>query len=161
MTSPEFYRWILVSLRMEFMVNDSYFYPDSECEFDLDRSENRLSSGGKRGRGRPPKSASPAKTSTASSNAPKRGRGRPPKAAEATTVPKKAVVAPASEREASANGDASKKKRGRPSKSSTPHEQVNGISKPQVMCVMISVKIITLVFPGSTNSGANSSRTSR
>ncbi len=69
---------------------------------------------------------------------PKRARGRPAKTGESTPIPKKVVVVQAKkEVEVSTNDDASKKKRGRPSKSSTPNEQINGISKLQVIHSMI------------------------
>jgi hypothetical protein len=105
--------------------------------FYLDEGENipvsSSNSGAKKGRGRPPKSAGSTKASIVS-DAPKRARGRPAKTGE--TIPTKPVVAapPQKKKEEAppVNGDASKKKRGRPSKGSTPTEQINGISKPQV-----------------------------
>ncbi len=101
--------------------------------FYLDEGENipvsSSNSGAKKGRGRPPKSAGSTKASNGS-DAPKRARGRPAKTGET-----KPVAAPAPKKKEAAppvNGDASKKPRGRPSKVSTPTEQINGISKPQV-----------------------------
>jgi hypothetical protein len=97
-------------------------------------------SGAKKGRGRPPKSAGSTKASIVS-DAPKRARGRPAKTGE--TIPTKPVVAapPQKKKEEAppVNGDASKKKRGRPSKGSTPTEQVNGISKPQVQSTPVAI----------------------
>jgi hypothetical protein len=97
-------------------------------------------SGAKKGRGRPPKSAGSTKASIVS-DAPKRARGRPAKTGE--TIPTKPVVAapPQKKKEEAppVNGDASKKKRGRPSKGSTPTEQINGISKPQVQPTPVAI----------------------
>ncbi len=110
--------------------------------FILDEGENNLLSsskntGAKKGRGRPPKSAGSTKVSNNNSNTPKRARGRPPKTGETTPSTKKVVVAPKIQKEVpSTNGDESKKKRGRPSKISTPNEQINGISKPQVNSII-------------------------
>jgi len=93
--------------------------------------------GAKKGRGRPPKSAGSTKVSNNNSNTPKRARGRPPKTGETTPSTKKVVVAPKIQKEVpSTNGDESKKKRGRPSKISTPNEQINGITKPQVNSII-------------------------
>jgi len=51
---------------------------------------------------------------------------------------KNVVVPNKKTEEATTNGDANKKKRGRPSKSSTPTEQINRISKPQVQSAPVS-----------------------
>lgn len=64
--------------------------------------------GGKKGRGRPPKSASPTK-GIKSSDTPKRGRGRPPKTGESTPMTKNVVVPNKKTEEATTNGDANKK----------------------------------------------------
>jgi len=93
--------------------------------------------GAKKGRGRPPKSAGSTKVSI-NSDTPKRARGRPPKAGETTPLTKKVVVPKKQTEVAATNGDESKKKRGRPSKISTPNEQINGISKPQVQPTPVS-----------------------
>jgi len=101
-----------------------------------DKSENKSSSNnttGKKGRGRPPKSASSPKASTVKVETPKRGRGRPSKTTAPVPTPKKVpVIEEKKEEKASTNGSASEKKRGRPAKSSTPTQQINGINKPQV-----------------------------
>jgi len=77
-----------------------------------DEGENNPSSStnasGKKGRGRPPKSAGSTK-GIKSSDTPKRARGRPPKTGKSTPMTKKAVVAKKQKVEASMNGDASKK----------------------------------------------------
>jgi len=102
-----------------------------------DEGENDVSSkntGGKKGRGRPPKSAGSTKVIN-NSDTPKRARGRPPKTGETTPIIKK-VVTP--KEVAPINGDESKKRRGRPSKTSTPNEQTNGISKPHVQSTPVS-----------------------
>jgi len=96
------------------------------------KPSSSTNAGGKKGRGRPPKSAGSTKATPIKSDTPKRARGRPAKAGESTPTPKTVVVAKTKKEEVSTNGDASKKKRGRPSKISTPNEQINGISKPQV-----------------------------
>jgi hypothetical protein len=100
-----------------------------------DEGENHsplVNGGAKKGRGRPPKSPGSVKVTNGSAE-PKRGRGRPSKSGESSAPAKKPVVVPAKKtEEAETNGDESKKKRGRPSKSSTPSEQNNVISKPQV-----------------------------
>lgn len=114
-------------------------------EIGLDTSEPKASSTGKRGRGRPPKSAgSSTKIVPVSSDTPRRGRGRPAKVVEASTTVEKAVVATETKRAASTNGDTGKKKRGRPAKISTPHGKTNGITKPQVICWMIGFERIIL-----------------
>lgn len=91
-------------------------------------------SGPKRGRGRPAK-AGGAKKSTGKSESAKRGRGRPSKSGGTSSPAKKGPAAIAKREKSSSSVDASKKKRGRPSKSSTPTEQTNGISKPQVCLI--------------------------
>ena len=106
--------------------------------FCLDEGENHspsVNGGAKKGRGRPPKSPGSVKVTNGSAE-PKRGRGRPSKSGENSAPAKKPVVVPTKKtEEAETNGDESKKKRGRPSKSSTPSEQNNVISKPQVSFV--------------------------
>jgi len=109
-----------------------------------DEGENQPSSanvGGKKGRGRPPKSAGSIKGSTNSGDKTKRARGRPPKAGETTSSTKMVVVQNKKNEGASTNGDASKKRRGRPSKISTSNEQINGISKPQVQSTPVPVPV--------------------
>ncbi|CAF3369775.1 unnamed protein product [Rotaria sp. Silwood1] len=95
--------------------------------------------GAKKGRGRPPKSGSIIKGSSGSAT-PKRGRGRPPKGGETPSSTKKVTAALKNKKEeiTATNVDLNKKKRGRPSKSSASHEQINGISKPQVQVTPVS-----------------------
>ena len=88
----------------------------------------------KRGRGRPPKSASSSKAPVSTDKA-KRGRGRPPKSTGAAT--KKAPVASAKRAVSPPKDDGNKKKRGRPSKSNPPNERVKEISKPAVSHSMV------------------------
>lgn len=83
----------------------------------------------KRGRGRPPKSASPSKAPVSTDKA-KRGRGRPPKSTGAAA--KKAPVASTKRAVSPAKDEGNKQKRGRPSKSNPPSQQVKEISKPAV-----------------------------
>ena len=152
---------------MVFMVNKSLVFSDENTDrqvgLDASAQKSSPSSTGKKGRGRPPKSAgSKPKISPVSSDTPKRARGRPAKPAEATSTSKKAVVVEATKQAASTNGDADKKKRGRPSKSSTSHGKSNGISKPQVICSMVCIgrtMFVCLFVLGSTNICFESSRT--
>jgi hypothetical protein len=111
--------------------------------FYLDEVEHHSSSvnaGAKKGRGRPPKSAGSIKASVINnSDAPKRARGRPAKSGETSSPVKNVVAVPPKKKEEVApatNGNGNQKKRGRPSKTSTPNEQNNVISKPQVNLII-------------------------
>jgi len=93
-------------LPMDTGVNVNGIHDDGENN-PLSSSKN---TGGKKGRGRPPKSAGSTKVSKKSDNTPKRARGRPPKTGETTPSIKKVVALKKPKEVASTNGDTNKKK---------------------------------------------------